>query len=127
MHKSKLVTAVIDCQGKDLIDATRFWSAALGRKADPADDPATEKYVRIGSGNEELIVLLQKVSHASRIHLDIETDDIEAEVARLERLGARRIEKIKTWWVMEAPTGHRFCVVRPQRNGAMPDDANEWS
>ena len=127
MHKSKLVTAVIDCQTDDLTEAALFWSAALGRQADLSDDPATEKYVRVGSGNEELIVLLQKVPHASRVHLDIESDDIEAEVARLEALGAKRIEKIKTWWVMEAPTGHRFCVVRPQRNGAMPDDANEWN
>ena len=127
MHKSKLVTAVIDCQTDDLTEAALFWSAALGRQADLSDDPATEKYVRVGTGNEELIVLLQKVPHASRVHLDIESDDIEAEVARLEALGAKRIEKIKTWWVMEAPTGHRFCVVRPQRNGAMPDDANEWN
>ncbi len=127
MHKSKLVTAVIDCQTDDLTSATQFWSAALGRNADPSDDPATAKYVRVGSGKEELIVLLQKVPHASRVHLDIEADDVEAEVARLEALGARRLEKIKSWWVMEAPTGHRFCVVRPQRDGVMPDDANQWS
>ena len=127
MHRSKLVTAVIDCQTDDLTEAALFWSAALGRQADLTDDPVTEKYVRVGTGNEELIVLLQKVPHASRVHLDIESDNIEAEVARLEALGAKRIEKIKTWWVMEAPTGHRFCVVRPQRNGAMPDDANEWN
>ncbi|HYM47614.1 MAG TPA: VOC family protein [Burkholderiaceae bacterium] len=127
MHKSKLVTAVIDCQTGDLTEAARFWSAALGRKLDSPDDPATEKYVSLGTGKEELIVLLQKVPHASRVHLDIETDDIEAEVTRLEALGAWRIEKIKTWWVMEAPTGHRFCVVRPQRDGKMPADANEWA
>jgi hypothetical protein len=127
MHKSKLVTAVIDCQTDDLTESALFWSAALGRQADLSDDPVTEKYVRVGSGNEELIVLLQKVSHASRVHLDIESDDIEAEVVRLEALGAKRIDMINTWWVMQAPTGHRFCVVRPQRNGAMPDDANEWA
>ncbi|HKO69172.1 MAG TPA: VOC family protein [Burkholderiaceae bacterium] len=126
MHQSKLVAAVIDCQADDLTEATRFWSAALGRKADVSDDPATAKYVRVGSGDEELIVLLQKVPHPSRVHLDIETDNVEAEVARLEALGAKRLEKIKTWWVMEAPTGHRFCVVRPQREGKMPADANEW-
>ena len=126
MHKSKLVTAVIDCQVSDLTEATRFWSAALGRAADASDEPATEKYVRLGGPDEELILLLQKVPHLSRVHLDIETDNIEAEVARLEALGAKRLEKIKTWWVMEAPTGHRFCVVRPQRDGKMPDDANVW-
>ncbi len=126
MHKSKLVAAIIDCQTGDLTEATRFWSAALGRKPDPSDDPVTEKYVRVGGGNEELIVLVQKVPHPSRVHLDIETDDIEAEATRLEALGARRVERVKTWWVMEAPTGHRFCVVRPQRDGKMPEDANEW-
>jgi hypothetical protein len=46
------------------------------------------------------------------VHLDIETDDIEAEVARLEKLGAKRIQTVKSWVVMEAPTGQRFCVVR---------------
>ena len=127
MHRSKLVTAVIDCQTDDLTAAARFWSEALGRKLDPSDDPATEKYVSLGTGKEELIVLLQKVPHASRVHLDIETDDIEAEATRLEALGARRIEKINTWWVMEAPTGHRFCVVRPQRDGKMPKGASEWT
>jgi hypothetical protein len=60
--------------------------------------PATNKYVKFGNDNEELIVLAQKVPHPSRVHLDIETDDIEAEVKRLEALGARRIEKIETWW-----------------------------
>jgi hypothetical protein len=32
-------------------------------------------------------------------------------VQRLEKLGAKRIEMVRTWWVMEAPTGQRFCVV----------------
>jgi len=59
--------------------------------------------------------------------IDIESDDVEQEVKRLEALGAKRVEPIKTWWVMEAPTGHRFCVVKPQRDGTVPDDANEWS
>ena len=126
MHKSKLSTVVIDCQSSDLTDATRFWSAALGRKVDATEDPATNKYVKLGSGNEELIVLVQKVSHPSRVHLDIETDDIEVEVKRLEAIGARRLEKVETWWVMEAPTGHRFCVIRAQRDGRIPDDANRW-
>jgi hypothetical protein len=59
------------------------------------------------------------------VHLDIETDDIEAEVARLEKLGARRIEKVRSWWVMQAPSGQRFCVVRPQR-ADFAAEANTW-
>lgn len=127
MHKSKLVAAILDCETDDLTVAARFWSEALGRKPSSTDDPASAKYVSLGSGKEELLLMVQKVPHPSRVHIDIETDNVDAEVARLEALGAKRIEKIKTWWVMEAPTGHRFCVVRPQRDGAMPQDANEWS
>jgi hypothetical protein len=59
------------------------------------------------------------------LHLDIETNDIEAEVARLEQLGAKRVEQVKRWWVMEAPTGQRFCVVTPQRAN-FSATANEW-
>ena len=126
MHRSKLVAAVIDCQVEDLTAGARFWSEALGRGIKQSEAGDNPKYAVLGDGNEDLMLLLQQVSHPSRVHLDIETDNIEAEVARLEALGARRLEKIKTWWVMEAPTGHRFCVVRPQREGKMPADANEW-
>jgi hypothetical protein len=125
MHHSRLCTIVIDCHTADLAEAARFWSQAINRPTSPTDDPASDKYVTLGSGKEDLIVLLQRVDHPSRVHLDIESDDIEGEVARLERLGARRVEKINTWWVMEAPTGHRFCVIRPQR-AQFPADVNTW-
>jgi hypothetical protein len=68
---------------------------------------------------------VQRVDHDSRVHLDIETDDIDAEVARLEELGARRVQRTKSWWVMAAPTGQRFCVVA--RSAADFDAvANRW-
>ena len=59
------------------------------------------------------------------MHLDIETDDVEAEVRRLETLGARRVRNVHTWVVMEAPSGHRFCVVRQQRKPFGPH-LNRW-
>lgn len=121
MHKSRLCTIVIDCENADLAAAGEFWSEALGRAAQPVEDA----YVPLEDRAGQTLVLVQRVSHTSRVHLDIETDDIEAEVRRLEALGARRVEKIRTWWVMEAPTGQRFCVVRPQR-GELGDDANVW-
>jgi hypothetical protein len=124
MHKSRLSTFVIDCKSEDVDTAANFWSAALGRKAYkvPDDDPL---YRVLKSRPTEPIVLIQKVDHESRIHLDIEADDLDAEVARLEQLGAKRIAFVKHWWVMEAPTGQRFCVVSPQR-GPLGDDANQW-
>lgn len=125
MHKSRLATVVIDCQSDDLEQAARFWSAALGWTAKPLDDPDDANYRQLDTPPGELTVLVQQVDHPSRVHIDIETNDIEAEVKRLEGLGARRIAKVKRWWVMEAPTGQRFCVVRPQRAG-FKDGANEW-
>ncbi len=123
MHKSRLAGFVIDCHTDDLDGATRFWSAVLGYGV-KASDPL---YRTLATGPDEVHIEVQKVDHPSRVHLDIESDDIEAEVKRLEKLGAKRVQQIKTWWVMEAPTGQRFCVVRPQRadferNARMWDD-----
>lgn len=125
MHKSRLAGFIIDCRTDDLESAAQFWSAALGY---PLKDPATEPssmYRQFDTGPTGLHIEVQKVSHESRVHLDIEADDIEAEVARLESLGAKRVQKVHTWWVMEAPTGQRFCVVRVQRAG-FAENANVW-
>ncbi len=65
------------------------------------------------------------MSHPSRVHLDIEADDIEAEVRRLEKLGAKRVAQVRSWWVMEAPTGQRFCVVQALRSD-FAENANAW-
>lgn len=65
------------------------------------------------------------MKHDSRMHLDIETDDIEAEVRRLEALGAKRVAAVHTWVVMGAPTGQRFCVVRMQ-HPEMGVSPNVW-
>ena len=124
MHKSRLSNIIIDCQTADIDAAARFWSAAIGRTAEESAD-ADEHYRALEGPPGEMKILVQAVSHPSRVHLDIETNDVEAEATRLEGLGAKRVAKIKTWWVMEAPTGQRFCVVRPQR----PDFeklANVW-
>ncbi len=123
MHRSRLSTFVIDCRGTDVDGAARFWSAALGRRVKPEiDDPG---YRQLETSADEPILYVQQVPHESRVHLDIESDDLEAEVRRLEALGARRVGFVKRWWVMEAPTGQRFCVVNPQR-GPLARGANEW-
>jgi Glyoxalase-like domain len=112
MHKSCLGAIVIDCRTEDLTAAGVFWSAALGCPARPTEDP---RYIELAAPEGQPAVIVQQVVHKSRVHLDIETDDVDAEVARLEALGAKRVERVNTWWVMEAPTGQRFCVIRPQR------------
>jgi len=122
MHRSRLSTFVIDCRAQDVAEAARFWSAALGRKVKETGDPG---YLELESRETEPILLVQRVDHESRIHLDIESDDLETEVRRLESLGAKRVAFVKRWWVLEAPTGQRFCVVNPQR-GPLDGRANEW-
>lgn len=114
MHRSRLSTFVIDCKTPDLDRAAEFWGRALGRKFGP-DGDSDPSYRVLESDADEPMLLVQKVEHDSRIHLDIEADDLEAEARRLEALGARRVAFVKRWIVMEAPTGQRFCIVRPQR------------
>jgi predicted enzyme related to lactoylglutathione lyase len=126
VHKSKLAGFIIDCDTDDLGSAAEFWSHALGmeRRALPA--PEGDKYVRLVDPTGAIDVEVQKVDHPSRVHLDIETDDVEAEVSRLEKLGARVKARIRNHVVMVAPSGHAFCVV-PVYRGDFPAKAAEWS
>ena len=125
MHRSQLSTILIDCQVDDIGAAAEFWAQALGRPVD-RDHPGTRgNYVMLETPPGEVIVEIQSVDHESRVHIDIETDDIPAEVARLEKLGATVDQRLERWVVMRAPSGQRFCVVRVQRDG-FDADANSW-
>lgn len=126
MHKSKLGGFIIDCRTQDLNAAAAFWSAALGMAEREFPGSEGEIYRGLDDRHHDLHIEVQKVDHPSRVHLDIETDDIEAEVRRLEAFGAKRIGLVKTWCVMEAPTGQRFCVVRASSKG-FESLATEWS
>jgi predicted enzyme related to lactoylglutathione lyase len=125
MHRSRLAGFIIDCQVDDLESAAEFWSRALGYRSKASQDPDDADYVLLDTAPDQPHVEVQRVSHPSRVHLDIEADDLEAEVERLEKLGARRLAKVKRWWVLEAPTGHRFCVVTPQSDD-FEEKANVW-
>lgn len=125
MHRSRLGGFIIDCQTDDLDAAAGFWSAALGLAIRPSDAPEDENYALLDNGPDGLDVEVQKVEHPSRVHLDIESDDIEAEVRRLEALGAKRLRQVHDWWVLEAPTGHRFCVV-PAQTANFQETATAW-
>jgi predicted enzyme related to lactoylglutathione lyase len=125
MHRSRFAGIIIDCDTDDLDVAADFWSAALGYPRKSTDDSEGGIYRTLQPPERETYIEVQKVDHQSRVHLDIEADDIDAEVARLEALGARKIEKFERWWVMEAPTGQRFCVV-PPANKHFDETANRW-
>ncbi len=125
MHRSRLAGVIIDCKTDDLDGAADFWSKALGAPPAAAADLEASPYVELQMPQDENYVEIQTVDHASRVHIDIESDDIEAEVERLEALGAIKIGYIKRWWVMEAPTGQHFCVV-PVVSKDFDEKANKW-
>jgi catechol 2,3-dioxygenase-like lactoylglutathione lyase family enzyme len=125
MHHSRLCALLIDCRTSDLDGAARFWADALGRPVDRNHPGTRGTYVMLETPPDEPIVQIQSVDHDSRVHIDIETDDIVAEVARLTQLGATVVVRLERWVVMQAPTGQRFCVVRVQRPG-FPKNANRW-
>ena len=124
MHRSRLAGIIIDCQTRDLEAAAQFWSRALGFPIRPSSADEDRGYSVLATRGEQYAEV-QRVAHESRVHLDIETDDVEAEVRRLEQLGAQRVQQVRSWWVMQAPTGQRFCVV-PVVNTAFDRDANRW-
>jgi predicted enzyme related to lactoylglutathione lyase len=109
---------VIDCADPDRL--AEFWAAALGYRPLGQAGPYRSLVPADGSPGPKLI--LQGVSEGkvakNRMHLDIHTADVDAEVERLIALGGRRadspaIEEHGTRWVvMGDPEGNEFCVCR---------------
>jgi predicted enzyme related to lactoylglutathione lyase len=120
MHRSRLCHFVIDVS--DLDRGVSFWSAALNAVEEPVPENSCHIYRRLRVPGSEVRILLQKTSDEKtakeRMHLDLETDDVEAEVGRLEALGATRwdhqIERGFDFWVLRDPWGNEFCVLQPE-------------
>jgi predicted enzyme related to lactoylglutathione lyase len=115
-HRIRVATVVIDAV--DLQEAAAFWSAALDTPL-PTGDPAQDRYVSLGQAAGGLRLLLQRVPKRSRdkntVHLDLETDNPQAEVARLTSLGASQERPLGHGaWVLQDPAGNRFCVIHPE-------------
>ena len=119
-HRSRVCAIVLDTRSSSRESTARFWSGALGRtlEFDPDD-----RYTSIAG---ELDFIVQNVEPADEgVHIDFETDDVEAEVKRLESLGALKKYPIKGWWVMDDPSGRAFCVV-PVQSKTWPHGTTEW-
>ena len=124
MHHSRFSTVIIDCHTEDIASAAEFWSQALGRSV-AEGRPESSRYLALAMKPGEVACQVQAVAHESRVHIDIETDDLDAEVKRLAALGAKEVDRHPTWVVMQAPTGQRFCVGRPKSHD-FPANANRW-
>ena len=80
MHHSRLCAVLIDCKTADVDEAAHFWAVALGRPVDLGHPMSRDNYRMLATPPDELIVEIQRVEHESRVHIDIETDNIPAEV-----------------------------------------------
>ena len=102
MHRSRINGLLIDCKTDDIDAAAQFWAEALGRPVDMEHPGTRGNYRMLETPPDEVSVQIQRVEHESRVHIDIETDDIPAEVARLEKLGAKVDERKERWVIMRA-------------------------
>ena len=109
MHRSRLVGILIDTPADQADAAADFWSAALGARPHPA--PGEEQFTVLLDAAPDLFAVVQAVDDAPRYHVDIETDDLAAEVARLTALGAEPVRRWKDAFTLRAPGGHLLCVV----------------
>jgi hypothetical protein len=124
MHRSKLTAALVDVPASLFDREVGFWSAALGRAPDQVDE--NPEYRDFGQPVPGFQFMVQQVDASARVHLDIETDDVEAEVRRLEELGAVRVQPVRSWRVMRDPAGLLFCVVRVQTGEMFDNQATTW-
>jgi hypothetical protein len=110
MHRSRLVGVLLDTPAAQVGAEVGFWSAALDVPAYPA--PGKEQFAVLAGAVPDFFTVVQAIDDGvPRYHLDIETDDLAAEVARLTALGAEQVSRWKDACTMRSPGGHVFCVV----------------
>jgi len=116
---------VIDVPDPDHDGELDFWRAAIGQPFPPV--PGHPAYHWAQLHGQQAWMLVQRTGDGpARLHLDFHTDDVDAEVARLEALGGKRVEKVEDWWIMRDPAGLAFCVV-PDPPGSLTDaNAQHW-
>ena len=119
----------ITIDAEDPLALAQFWAEALGWKIGE-DVNEIEVWIERELGDPKNtrfpdILFLKnsdKKHGKNRLHLDLRPDDQAAEVARLEKLGAKQIdigqaaEPTCTWVVMADPEGNEFCVLRARTN-----------
>ncbi len=109
MHRSRLSTLLIDVRADEADSSTAFWSAALGV---PTHTPPGEPQFRtLQDCAPGLVVAVQAVEDMPRYHVDIETDDVDAEVERLSELGAVEVASWEGCRTLRVPGGHLLFVI----------------
>ncbi|WP_449373695.1 VOC family protein [Arthrobacter psychrolactophilus] len=104
-------------------ETAQFWAEVLGWQiAEDGDDDEIALQPVPGSPEDGVLpdILFLRVPETktvkNRLHLDLRPTDQAAEVARLETLGATRVDIGQggdvTWVVMADPEGNEFCILR---------------
>jgi hypothetical protein len=124
-HFSRLYVICIDVPRSDHDATVAFWAGAVG-----AELPVIGKHPEFSGGllaTTDMAMLVQQLGDGpARMHLDFHTDDLEAEIARLERLGAVRVNRADNWQVMRDPAGLVFCVVLDRPGVLSEANATRW-
>jgi hypothetical protein len=125
-HFSRLFKVVIDIPASDYDREVSFWAGALG---EPLRQPFERhpEYHGAALHGQDFYLLTQRLGEGTaRVHLDIHTDDLAAEVTRLEDLGARPVQRVDSWQVMRDPAGLLFCIL-PNPPGTLHEgNARRW-
>jgi hypothetical protein len=121
MHRSRVGVILIDHGPEHFDESLAFWAGVQGVR--PKQDGP---YAAVGEVGTLSLEVQRLEEGGPRVHLDIESDDVPAEVRRLEGLGAQVRERRDGYVVMSDPGGVVFCVVGVQTGDRFTEDALEW-
>jgi predicted enzyme related to lactoylglutathione lyase len=124
-HRSRLAAVLVDVPADERAQAVTFWAAAFGTPGRPGRE--FPEYHLFGEITPGVVGMVQGTGDAApRVHFDIESDDVDAEVGRLKGLGATEVERHGSWVVMQDPVGTTFCVVEVQVREMFEQHATTW-
>jgi predicted enzyme related to lactoylglutathione lyase len=112
-HRSRLAQVCIDVPADRYDRELMFWESLTGWHT--SHGGRSEFTDLVGPPEASLRILMQRLGGedegtATRAHIDLGSDDIDAEVQRLTELGATFVERFEGWAVMVDPAGMTFCV-----------------
>jgi len=117
---------LIDHQEQDWERGLAFWAGVQG-VTPTGEDEGQPEYRSLGTiGSVALESQRTGAGTPPRVHLDIETDDVAAEVARVVALGATVVEEREGYTILQDPAGLVFCVVPVQTGADFEREALSW-
>ena len=126
MHRSRIGLVLIDHAEDDWERALAFWAGVQG-VTPTGEDEGMPEYRSLGTiGSVALESQRTGAGTPPRVHLDIETDDVPAEVARVLALGATVLEERSGYTILQDPGGLVFCVVPVQTGADFEREALTW-